>query len=101
MLAAIGWMDWPNMINDEDLLRGRHTMIRITPTFYMDEACANKFDRPRLDFLVEFNDGHAVRYHPRATSIWLPASREDTKIIEKRRERLQKVQRKYGRDWER
>ena len=87
------------MIKDEHLHKGQHAMTRIMPTFYMDEAEHNRFDRPRLDFVVEFDDGHAVRYHPDATPIWLPAS-ADNDAIDKRRRYLAKMQRRTGgRDW--
>ena len=100
MLHDLGWMDWLNMIKDEQLLRRQHATVSIMPTFYMDEADANKFDRPRLDFVVSFDYGQAVRYHPGAVSIWLPANPNDATIV-KRRERLQQLRRKFGRDWER
>jgi hypothetical protein len=99
MLRNVGWMDWPNMIKDERLLKSQHAMTRIMPTFYIDEADSNRFDRPRLDFVVEFDDGQAVRYHPAATPIWLPAS-ADNAAIDKRRRYLAKIQRSTGgRDW--
>jgi hypothetical protein len=98
MLHIIGWMDWPNMVKDERLHRRQHAMTSIMPTFYMDEADHNRFDRPRLDFVVEFDDGQAVRYHPDARPIWLPAS-ADNDAIDKRRRYLAKMQRKTGRDW--
>jgi len=99
MLHNIGWTDWPNMIKDEHLHKSQHAMTRIMPTFYMDEADHNRFDRPRLDFVVEFDDGQAVRYHPAATPIWLPAS-ADNAAIDKRRRYLAKIQRSTGgRDW--
>ena len=44
------------------------------PTFYMDEADHNRFDRPRLDFVVSFDDGQEMRYHPGTDYIWLPAN---------------------------
>ena len=86
------------MVKDERLHRRQHAMVSIMPTFYMDEADANKFDRPRLDFVVSFDDGQAVRYHPGAVSIWRPANDE---TIEKGAKRLQHLRRKFGRDWER
>ena len=99
MLHNIRWMDWPNMVKDERLHRGEHAMTRIMPFFYMDEADHNRFGRPRLDFVVEFDDGQAVRYHPDATPIWLPAG-ADNEAIDKRRRYLARVRRKTGgRDW--
>ena len=99
MLHNLDWMDWPNMVKDEELLRGQHAMISIMPTFYMDEADHNRFDRPRLDLVVYFDDGQAVRYHPDATCIWLPAD-PDNAAIDKRRRYLEKMRRKTGgRDW--
>ena len=100
MLHDFGWMDWPNMIKDEQLLRRQHAMVSIMPTLYMDEADANKFDRPRLDFVVSLDDGQAVHYHPGAVSIWLPAN-PNNETSEKRRKRFQQLRRKFGRDWER
>ena len=99
MLHNIGWMDWPNMVKDERLHRGQHAITRIMPTFYTDEADHNRFDRPRLDFVVEFDDGQAVRYHAGAIPIWLPAS-ADNEAIDKRRRYLARMRRKTGgRDW--
>ena len=100
MLHDLGWMDWPNMLKDERLHRREHAMVSIMPTFYMDEADANKFDRPRLDFVVSFDDGQAVRYHPGVVSIWLPANPNGATNV-KRRAQLQQLRRKFGRDWQR
>ena len=100
MLHDLGWMDWPNVIKDERLRRREHAMVSIMSTFYMDEADANKFDMPRLDFVVTFNDGQAVRYHPSCVSIRLPANPDDATTIAKRRARLQHLRRKFNRDWE-
>ena len=99
MLHDIGWMDLPNVVKDEELLRGHHAMVSIMPAFYMDEADSNRFDRPRLDFVVYFDDGQTVRYHPNAKCIWLPAD-PDNKAIDKRCKYLEKMRRKTGgRDW--
>ena len=99
MLHNVGWMDRANMVHDERLHRSQHAMTRIMPTFYMYEADHNRFDRPRLDFVVWFDDGQAVRYHPDAKCIWLPADPDDA-AIDKRRRYLEKMRRKTGgRDW--
>ena len=72
MFERVGWMDWANMLKDEGLSLGRHHMTKIMPTFYMDEADHDNFDKPRLDFVVSFDDGRAVRYHPDCDErIWL------------------------------
>ena len=91
---VIGWMDWPNMIKDERLHQNEHAVTSIMPTFYMDEADHNRFDKPRLDFVVWIDDG------PSAKCIWLPAS-PDNQAIGLRRRYLEKVRRKFGRDWQR
>ena len=76
------------------------------PVYYMDEADANKFDRPRLDLVISFTDGQAVRYRPIGDRIWLdaaglPANPADISIFKKRRRHLEELRRKFGRDWER
>ena len=87
------------MVKDERLHRRQHAMVSIMPTLYMDEADANKFDRPRLDFVVEFDDGQAVRYDAGAIPIWLPAS-ADNEAVDKRRRYLARMRRNTGgRDW--
>jgi hypothetical protein len=99
MLHTVGWMDWPNMVKDERLHKGEHAMTSIMPTFYMDEADQSRFDRPRLDFVVEFDDGQAVRYHPDAKPIWLPASADNDAIDNRRRYLARMRRRTHGRDW--
>ena len=106
MLGALDWMDWPHMLKDEDLKNERYYISSIMPVFFMDEADANHFDRPRLDFVVSFDDGRAVRYHAAADKIWIDAAGQledpgDVEIIKKRRLRLQNLRRKHGRDWAR
>ena len=67
-------------------------MISIVPTYFIDEADPNHFDRPRLDIVVFFDDATSVRYHPKATG--------DIELgIEKRRRRLVKLRRSHHRDW--
>ena len=97
MLENLDWMDWANMLKDEDLKIGRHHMTKIMPVFFMDEADHDNFDRPRLDLVVSFDDGRTVRYHPGSERIWLddaglPIGSSDA--IKQRRIRLQKVQKK-------
>ena len=91
--------DWPHMIKDERLERLEHGITTIVPTFYMDECDWNHYDRPRLDLVVSFSDGEAVRYHRKCKMIWLPADPRDVAIA-KRRQRLNLLRRNYGRDWE-
>ena len=99
MLHVIGWMDWANMLHDERLHQKQHAMTRIMPTFFLGEADSNRFDRPRLDFVVWFDDGQAVRYHPGADCIWLPAD-PDNEAIDKRRRYLSNIRKKHRRDWQ-
>ena len=97
MLEALGEMDWPNMLKDEELKIGRHHMTKIMPVFFMDEADHNHFDRPRLDFVISFDDGRAVRYHPGADRIWIDAAglpEDYCDAIAQRRAYLQKLQKK-------
>ena len=61
----------------------------------MDDVDANVFDKPRLDFVVTFDDAAAVRYHPGAKPIWLPAV--DMDAIHPRRNRRAKVRRAFER----
>ena len=99
MLHAIGWMPWSNMVKDDRLRRGEHAIIRIMPTFYVDEADHNRDGKPRLDLVIEFNDGEAVRYHPDANPISLPAS-ADNEAMRQRRNYLTNIRRKSGgQDW--
>ena len=101
MLKALGEMDWPNMLKDEELKIGRHHMTAIMPVFFMDEADHDRFDRPRLDFVISFDDGRAVRYHPDCDErIWLDDYGfpiEFSEGIKQRRIRLQKVQKRQQR----
>ena len=106
MVALLRSFDWPNMLKDEDLKRGRHDIRSIMPVYYMDEADDNHFDRPRLDLVITFTDAQKVRYHPNSDRIWLdaaglPANPADSSIIKKRRRHLEELRRKFGRDWER
>ena len=99
MLHNTGWMDWPNIVKDERLHRGQHAITRIMPTFYVDEADHNRYGKPRLDLVIEFNDGEAVRYHPDANPISLPAS-ADNEAMRQRRNYLSNIRRKSGgQDW--
>ena len=87
------------MIKDDRLRRGEHAIIRIMPTFYVDEADHNRDGKPRLDLVIEFNDGEAVRYHPDANPISLPAS-ADNEAMKQRRNYLSNIRRKSGgQDW--
>ena len=95
MLERVGWMDWANMLKDEDLKIGRHHMTKIMPVFFMDEADHNHFGKPRLDFVVSFDDGRVVRYHPDCEEIWFDAAglpEGSLDAINQRRRRLQKLQ---------
>ena len=72
-------------IEEEALVRngmlGQHAITSIMPTFFMDEADCLREDRPRLDFVVSFDDGQAVRYHPRAKPIWVPVFGSNRAIV--------------------
>ena len=97
MLEGVGWMDWANMLKDEGSSLGRHHMTKIMPAFFMDEADHDNFDRPRLDLVVSFDDGRAVRYHPSCKEIWLdpeglPIGSKALEAIKQRRQRLQRLQ---------
>ena len=100
VLDRVQWLDWPNMLKVEGLKDGSRAMHSVVPMFYTNEADANKFDKPRLDFVVTFDNGEAVRYHPSADRMWLPVSNA-VSAIAKRTQRLANLRRKYGRDWER
>ena len=92
--TSIGWI-WANMLKDEELKIGRHHMTKIMPVFFMNEADHNNFDRPRLDFVVSFDDGRSVRYHPACEEIWFDAAglpEGSADAISQRRRRLEKLQ---------
>ena len=61
--VALWEFNWKQMI-------GRSVIETIFPTFYPQEADANREDRPRLDILLTFENGDSVRYHPGAHPIW-------------------------------
>ena len=86
---------WPLMLRDQALADGEKAISSIKPTYFMDEADANHFDRPRLDFVVSFDDGTSVRYHPKAPA--LVGDIDDA--IGKRRRRLAMLRHIYCRDW--
>ena len=100
LAAELDEFNWPQMVRDEPLARRQNNIMTIIPTWYMDEADPNHYDRPRLDLVVTFDNGPAVRYHPKSDLIWLPEDPDD-EAIGKRRERLATLRRKYGRDWQR
>ena len=83
------------MLHDERLRRGERNLVSIVPTYFRDEADVNKFDRPRIDFVVTYHDGEWFRYHPSASLI--PADVDQANG--KRRNRLEKLRKRYGRDW--
>ena len=92
----IATFDWPRMLHDEAVASHEKNIVRIVPTYFLDEADVNHFDRPRLDFVVYFDDGTSVRYHPKA-------SMKDKALVEAirlRRRRLAKLRSNYRRDWE-
>jgi len=92
LLEIKDYYNWPHMLHDEALAHHEHNIISIMPTFFMDEADPNHYDRPRLDFVVSFDDGSSVRYHPSAGG-------DLNDAIGKRRNRLAKLRRRNGRDW--
>ena len=94
-LELVKTFDWPLMLHDEALTNHDKDIISIMPTYFMDEADANHFDRPRLDFVVSFDDGTSVRYHPKAPA--LVGDIDDA--IGKRRRRLAMLRHIYCRDW--
>ena len=85
--------NWPHMLHDEALANHEKNITRILPTYFMDEADSNQYDRPRLDILVTLDDGTSVRYHSGADV----SNQSDG--IQKRRNRLDKLRKKYNRDW--
>ena len=82
------------MLHDEALAKREKAITSIKPTYFMDEADANHFDKPRLDFVVSFDDGTSVRYHPKAPA--LVGDIDDA--IGKRRRRLAMLRHIYCRD---
>ena len=64
--ARLIGLDWGNMLK----LPAGWTPTNFVPTFFPDEPDANQRDKPRLDIVVSFDNGHSVRYHPNATPIW-------------------------------
>ena len=89
--------DWPLMLHDERLRRGDRNLVGIVPTYFRDEADPNRFDRPRLDFVVTYDDGERLRYHPGASVD--PADVNNAAVT--RRNRQANLRWKYNRDWER
>jgi hypothetical protein len=85
--------NWPHMLHDEALANHEKNITSILPTYFMDEADSNQYDRPRLDILVTLDDGTSVRYHSGADV----SNQSDG--IQKRRNRLNKLRKKYHRDW--
>jgi hypothetical protein len=91
----IATFDWPRMLHDEAVFSHEKNIVRIVPTYFLDEVDVNHFDRPRLDFVVYFDDGTSVRYHPKA-------SMKDKALVEAirlRRRRLAKLRTNNRRDW--
>ena len=70
------------------------------PTSFLGEVDYLREDRPRLDFVVSFDERQAVRYHPRAQPIWLPVC-GNNEAIAIRVSRLDKLRSESGRAWAR
>ena len=100
-LIATGYIatfNWPRMLHDEALANGLKHIVSIVPTYFMDEADPNQFDRPRLDFVVTFNDDITwgpKRYHPSGDI----DPNQLAQATFQRRNRLAKLRRTFNRDW--
>ena len=79
-------MDWQNMLK----LPPGWTPTSFVPTFFRDEPDANQKDKPRLDIVVSFDNGHSVRYHPSADPIW-STSAQPTDAMQKRYNRAKNI----------
>ena len=87
--ARLCGMDWQNMLK----LPPGWTPTSFVPTFFHDEPDPNQRDKPRLDIVVSFDNGHSVRYHPRAAPIW-STSPQPTDAMQKRYNRAKHVGRR-------
>ena len=84
--ARLCGMDWRNMLK----LPPGWTPTSFVPTFFHDEPDSNQRDKPRLDIVVSFGNGHSVRYHPGADPIW-SAWPQPTDATQKRYNRAQQI----------
>ena len=90
---------WTKMLDCGDEFPQGRFIVSTVPTFYTDEPDHNQGNKPRLDILVNFNDGETVRYHPRADHIW-SSTQQPTRAMRKRynlrdklRKKIEKAQR--------
>ena len=84
--ARLIGLDWGNMLK----LPPGWTPTNFVPTFFPDEPDANQRDKPRLDIVVSFDNGHSVRYHPSAAPIW-STSPQPTDAMQKRYNRAKRL----------
>ena len=77
---------WQNMLK----LPAGWTPTSFVPTFFHDEPDPNQRDKPRLDIVVSFDNGHSVRYHPNAFPIW-STSQQPTDAMQKRYNRAKQI----------
>ena len=84
--ARLCGMDWRNMLK----LPPGWTPTSFVPTFFHDEPDPNQKDKPRLDIVVSFGNGHSVRYHPSADPIW-STSPQPTDAMQKRYNRAKQI----------
>ena len=95
-LNLLDQFNWTKMLDcGDDFLQGR-TIVSTTPTFYRDEPDSNRHNKPRLDILVEFNDGITARYHPGAADIW-STTPQPTKAMDNRYKLAASLRRKIDR----
>ena len=95
-LNLIDQFDWKKMLDcSDEFLQGRFIVSTI-PTFYREEPDHNQRNKPRLDILVEFNDGITVRYHQGADHIW-STTPQPTTAMEKRYKLAAKLRRNFER----
>jgi len=80
------FMDWRNMLTRSS----GWTPTSFVPAFFHDEPDPNQWDKPRLDIVVSFDNGHSVRYHPGAAPIW-STSWMPTGAMQKRYNRAQHI----------
>ena len=84
--ARLCGIDWRNMLK----LPPGWTPTNFVPTFFHDEPDPNQRDKPRLDIVVSFGNGHSVRYHPSADPIW-STSPQPTDAMQKRYNRANNI----------
>ena len=90
--ARLCGLDWRNMLK----LPPGWTPTNFVPTFFPDEPDANQRDKPRLDIVVSFDNGHSVRYHPSADPIW-STSPQPTDAMQQRYNRAKRLHRRLHR----